>query len=161
MFLFRKVQMGRCLLLSMSLVWGGLVPMAIAQSFVGSLQVEIVGLRDRTGDVCLSLFDRADGFPNDREKAKARQCLPLAEQPEDAPIVVTFADLPVGNYAISLFHDRNQDGILNRGELGIPSEGFGFSNNAPVRTGPPRFGHAMILVAGETPITVQVRYSLQ
>ncbi len=41
------------------------------------------------------------------------------------------ANLPVGSYAVSLFHDRNQDGVLNRGELGIPSEGFGFSNNAP------------------------------
>lgn len=153
--------MSRYLVLSMLLAWGGLVPMAMAQNFTGSLQVEIVGLRDRTGDVCINLFDRADGFPHDREKAKARQCLPLAEQSEDAPIVVTFADLPVGNYAVSLFHDRNQDGVLNRGEFGIPTEGFGFSNNAPVRMGPPRFGHAMLLVAGETPITVQVRYSLQ
>ncbi|WP_448571595.1 DUF2141 domain-containing protein [Trichothermofontia sp.] len=161
MFLSRKLQMGRGLLLSMPFVWGGLVPMAIAQGLMGNLQVEIVGLRDRSGDICLNLFDRADGFPHDREKAKARQCLTLAEQPEDTPIVVTFADLPVGNYAISLFHDHNQDGVLNRGEFGIPSEGFGFSNNAPVRTGPPRFGHAMILVAGQTPITVQVRYSLQ
>ncbi|UZQ54974.1 DUF2141 domain-containing protein [Trichothermofontia sichuanensis B231] len=145
----------------MPLVWGGLVPMAMAQNFTGSLQVEIVGLRDRTGDVCINLFDRADGFPHDREKARVRQCLPLAEQSEDAPIVVTFADLPVGSYAVSLFHDRNQDGVLNRGELGIPSEGFGFSNNAPVRTGPPKFGNAMVIVAGATPITVQVRYSLQ
>jgi len=152
--------------LATPLVWGVLAgggsPPALAQGLTGTLQVEISGLRDREGDVCLNLFERADGFPNDRDKAKGRQCLTLADQPEDAPIVITFEDLPVGSYAVSVFHDRNQDGILNRGEFGIPSEGFGFSNNAPIgRSGPPKFGNAMVLVAGATPITVQIRYSLE
>lgn len=51
-----------------------------------------------------------------------------------------FENLPPGQYAISLFHDLNQNQILDkRSILPIPKEPFGFSNNPPVTFGPPRF----------------------
>lgn len=42
----------------------------------------------------------------------------------------TFQDIPKGTYAVALFHDENGDGKPNFNFMGLPKEGFGFSNNA-------------------------------
>ena len=57
-----------------------------------------------------------------------------------------------GRYAIRLFHDVDGNGELNANIMGIPTEPFGFSNNAPVRFGPPSFKAAAfdVGVAGAT-----------
>ena len=46
-----------------------------------------------------------------------------------------------------MFHDANSDGKLNR-FAGIPKEGYGFSRNAPVSFGPPKFAKAAFDVTG-------------
>lgn len=42
-----------------------------------------------------------------------------------------------GAYAIALYHDENDNRKFDRNFIGIPREGFGFSNNPPVRLGLP------------------------
>ncbi len=37
--------------------------------------------------------------------------------------------LPPGEYAIKLFHDEDNSGVLKKGFGGRPKEGVGFSNN--------------------------------
>jgi uncharacterized protein (DUF2141 family) len=52
---------------------------------------------------------------------------------KDSTIVFEF-DLPKpGNYAIAILDDENSNGELDRNFLGIPVEGFGFSNNFVAR----------------------------
>ncbi len=43
-----------------------------------------------------------------------------------------------GNYSIALYHDENDNKKFDRNFLGIPKEGFGFSNNPPLRLGMPK-----------------------
>ena len=46
----------------------------------------------------------------------------------------------VGVYAIAIYHDEDNSGTINRsGVLGIPTEGFGFSNNPPTLASLPTF----------------------
>ena len=61
---------------------------------------------------------------------------------EDENPVLCFRDVAPGRYAVKLFHDRNGDGELATNLFGIPSEPFGFSNNAPAQFGPPAFADA-------------------
>ena len=61
---------------------------------------------------------------------------------EDENPVLCFRDVAPGRYAVKLFHDRNGDGDLATNLFGIPSEPFGFSNNAPAQFGPPAFADA-------------------
>jgi len=42
-----------------------------------------------------------------------------------------------GTYSIALYHDENDNNKFDRNFMGIPREGFGFSNNPPVRLGMP------------------------
>jgi uncharacterized protein (DUF2141 family) len=69
-------------------------------------------------------------------------------QPASADSVVfSLEGLPEGDYAISVFHDANGNTVLDAGELGIPKESFGFSNNPRSFFGPPGFAQAVIHIS--------------
>jgi len=69
-------------------------------------------------------------------------------------------ELPPGAYALSLIHDENGNGRLDT-RLGIPREGFGFSNNPHIWFGPPSFSAARFMIpAGGTALNVTVKYML-
>jgi uncharacterized protein (DUF2141 family) len=42
------------------------------------------------------------------------------------------SNLKVGNYALTALHDMSNDGKLHVGIMGIPKDGFGFSNNPAI-----------------------------
>ncbi len=44
-----------------------------------------------------------------------------------------------GVYAIALYHDENGDTKFNRSMIGLPQEGWGFTNNPPTLMGLPSF----------------------
>ncbi|MBU2650481.1 MAG: DUF2141 domain-containing protein [Bacteroidetes bacterium] len=50
--------------------------------------------------------------------------------------------IPYGSYAIKVFHDVNSNQQLDTKSFGIPSEPYGFSNNAAGRFGPPSWKDA-------------------
>ncbi|NJL22125.1 MAG: DUF2141 domain-containing protein [Leptolyngbyaceae cyanobacterium SM1_3_5] len=124
--------------------------------FTANLTVQIAEIEGQEGNVCLKLFDAAQGFPNDNENAVARTCVSIATTAQ--PFTYSFPNLPAGSYALAVYHDRNGNEILDRGAFGMPLEGYGFSNNAPAVTGPARFQDAMFLLAGMQSIEIQMRY---
>jgi uncharacterized protein (DUF2141 family) len=151
--------MNRVFALASLFVFGStltLLPAVQAQiALRGDLTVTIDALRSQEGNVCLKLFSSRPGFPNQDEGAVWIECVPI----DEVPLTVTIEDLPSGNYAMAVYHDANEDGVLNRNALGMPTEGYGFSNDAPATTGPARFEDAMFLVAGSsTTIEIQMRY---
>ncbi|ACK64448.1 conserved hypothetical protein [Rippkaea orientalis PCC 8801] len=123
-------------------------------SLNSNLTVEISGLNNQSGQVCLSLFASSRGFPNSKEDAVQTQCVKIT----NTPLQVTFDNLSPKTYAVAVFWDDNGDGELNRNFLGIPTEKFGFSSNPVIKTGPPKFGESAILVSGKnTKIQIQLR----
>jgi uncharacterized protein (DUF2141 family) len=64
-----------------------------------------------------------------------------------------------GVYAVQAFHDENGNLDLDRNFLGMPKEGMGFSNDAPMRFGPPRFEDAAIAIGARGAATrLRLRY---
>jgi uncharacterized protein (DUF2141 family) len=116
-----------------------------------TLTVEINGLRNGKGQVCVSIFADASAFPKDAVNAVQSQCVKIT----DIPLQVTFGNLQPGNYAITVMHDENSDGKLNRNFLGIPTEGFGFSRNPVIYFGVPKFDDTVFPVT-EPSTTTQV-----
>ncbi|MBC6430309.1 DUF2141 domain-containing protein [Nostoc sp. HG1] len=122
-------------------------------NFNGKLTVEIDGLKNKQGQVCVSIFASSEGFPSDRGLQK--QCTKIT----GTPLPIIFENLKAGSYAIAVFHDQNNDGTLNSNVFGIPSEGFGFSSNPEIRTRAAKFSEAAFLVAGpDTNIQIQLKY---
>jgi len=61
---------------------------------------------------------------------------------------VTFESIPDGEYAISIFHDENDNGEMDSNWLGIPKEAFACSNGALGKFGPPKWSDAVFTVSG-------------
>lgn len=125
------------------------------QTTTCSLSVAIAGLKNTQGHVRFSLFGSAEGFPGGGEQAIARGSVSAAE----AMPTFIFDQLLPGDYAVAVFHDVNGDGKLNRGLMGIPREGFGFSNNPKILMGAPSFKRSAIRVAQpQLSIQIQLKY---
>ncbi|MDB5480660.1 MAG: uncharacterized protein JWO83_1713 [Caulobacteraceae bacterium] len=72
--------------------------------------------------------------------------------------VVRIAEVPPGVYAAQAFHDETDQGVIHQNILGVPREGVGFSNDAPVHVRGPRFRDAAFLVGDEVQkITLRLR----
>ena len=92
------------------------------------LTVEIEQLRNNNGKLLLEL-------DNDKEEVIKG----FSEQIVNNKCVIIIKDLSPGEYAFKYFHDENNDEKINTNFLGIPKEGYGFSNNAKGTFGPPSF----------------------
>lgn len=65
--------------------------------------------------------------------------------------------LDPGTYALVVFEDLNENGLLDRNKLGIPQEPFGFSKAKMGLFGPPSFAKASFAFPQENPIEVQLK----
>ena len=103
----------------------------------GDVSATVIDLRSSKGEVLACLTTRPDTFPECNRDPKAR----MLRLPAAPTVLLDFGPVPAGRYAISLFHDENGNGRLDK-RLFMPREGYGFSRNAPVMMGPPRFASA-------------------
>lgn len=118
--------------------------------------MEVSGLRSAKGVVQVCMTARRDRFPECKGDAAAFTATLSAAGTR----TVTFSHVPPGHYAIALLHDENGNGKVDRA-LMIPREGFGFSRDAKVKMGPPKFDAAAFDV-GATPVrqAIRMRYLL-
>ncbi len=93
----------------------------------GALVVTISDIRNPGGHLLVSVESSAQGWDGDGESVAVAR---IAAQPGD--VVQRFEDLPPGSYAVQVMHDENDNGKLDSNFIGIPSEGYGFSQNPSV-----------------------------
>jgi len=125
------------------------------RSPAGNLTGQLTNLRGGRGACYLALFASADGFPRQASQAVRTLRLPVS----GATASFSFENLPPGSYALAVYHDENSNGKLDNNFLGLPTERYGFSNNArSMMFSPPSFGAARFVVAGAgTAIVVKLR----
>ena len=70
---------------------------------------------------------------------------------------ISFDQLPPGTYAVAVFHDKNNNGILDKNMLGIPLERYGFSNNARETFSAPSFNSASIDLSSDKAIGIYIK----
>lgn len=102
------------------------------------LVVEAVGLRSGAGEVAFTVY------PDDKRRFLAKGGkLARVRVRAAAPVTRACFNLRPGSYAVAQYHDENGDRDFNR-TLIAPSEGFGFSNDAPTSIGLPKLEAALI-----------------
>lgn len=122
-----------------------------------TLIVTVTNLRNDKGNVSALLFASKDGFPDDDKKAARQQSVPIATLPHGKPTLLTFADLPPGEYALILLHDENANGKMDT-SFGFPTEGFGASNNPKFGFKPPAWDKShFALKSGPEPVKISVK----
>jgi uncharacterized protein (DUF2141 family) len=134
------------ILLAVAFMAGGVAPQA-----TGSVQLIFSGLNGG-GRVQAAVF-RDEASWNRREGAFRTVTAPAG----GAEVRIRVSDLPPGRYAVMAFHDRNADTRLNTLPIGLPTEPYGFSNNARGRFGPPGWARAVFEVSGETRQAIRLR----
>lgn len=120
----------------------------------GTVNVVVPNVRNDHGRVICTLFNSAKGFPSDDASAVTLSA-PISQR----QAVCHFTNVSYGTYAIVAFHDENGDGVFNQNALGLPKEGFGFSNNPAIIYRAPTFQSAQFaLHQTNTTVTVYLHY---
>ncbi len=76
---------------------------------------------------------------------------------QQSSVTTVFADIPEGEYSISVFHDENKNGEIDKNSFGIPKESYGFSNNIMGMFGPPSFEEAKFKVSKEGVVHLKIK----
>ncbi|MEL6487343.1 MAG: DUF2141 domain-containing protein [Pseudomonadota bacterium] len=128
-----------------------------APAAAGEVVITITDLRSDKGVVRACMTTQEKVFPKCRkDPASHRTVVPAGES-----VTIRFTDVEPGDYAIALLHDENNDGKANRALGMMPKEGYGFSRDAKVRMGPPKFDDAVFKHLGEDQeLTITMRYFL-
>jgi uncharacterized protein (DUF2141 family) len=123
---------------------------------LGNINVVITNLRNTDGEVLVSLYNKAEGFPRDRS-AIVRSAAIVPDG--SGQVIAVFEDLPYGDYAVAVLHDEDRSLGMTFGRLHLPKEGYCFSNNVKVRFKAPKFKKAKFTLesAGVTQ-TLRMRY---
>ncbi len=111
----------------------------------GTLVVEITGLKNAKGTIQLGIYNKANGFASERNVYLGK-----VVDVNSKTVIIKLPNLPYGDYAIAAYHDENGNGKLDKNFFGVPTELYGFSNNARGLTSAPDFKDAKFVVNSNT-----------
>jgi uncharacterized protein (DUF2141 family) len=143
------------------------------------LTVEVSGLHSYKGHVVLELWpesSESSKFP-DNSRVQYRDeragdppcdfpasvlCHRVIESLQNLTVSYTFKSLPAGDYAVFVFHDENNNGILDTGLMKRPLEARGYSGLLPDDISPVadsvKFEQTRFTLSGQKTITIGLRY---
>lgn len=96
----------------------------------GKLTIKITNIRSAEGNIRVALR-------SDENTIVAFKIVEI--DPKTLTAEAVFENLPEGTYGVATIHDENKNGKLDFNESGVPTEGYGHSNNPQRRPGPPSF----------------------
>lgn len=129
---------------------------AFAQSSCSGIQVQIPNIKNSTGTVACALFESSAGFPTEFLHSATNITMIKIR---DTQARCNFLDIPSGTYALAVIHDENMDGKLGTNLLGVPTEGYGFSNGAKASMTAPSFEEASFSYDGQNlDLTIRLAY---
>jgi len=117
------------------------------------ITVRVIGLKSEKGTVGLGLFNTDQYFLKERGKYKKAQINITRNG-----TFYTFKNIPEGVYAVTVYHDENANGKLDKNFIGFPKEGTGISNDAKGFLGPPAFEDAKFTLKKDKTVTIRIHY---
>ena len=146
----------RRLALCALLVLAYLPTIAWPQPSCPGIHVKILNIRNSTGAVACALFESSVGFPTEFLHSAANI---MVIKVRDTQARCDFEDIAPGTYALAVIHDENMNGKLDANWLGIPTEGYGFSNDVKALLGAPSFSAASFPYDGRNlDMTISLHY---
>jgi uncharacterized protein (DUF2141 family) len=132
------------------------IPATQAQSAGALLEVTVPQVRNAQGGLGCQLFASAQGFPKKGERALQSVMSPIT----NGTARCRFQPVPAGTYAVAVVHDENGNQKLDSNFLGVPTEGYGVSNNKTYAMSEPRWDESRFdLAEGESrQLTISLRY---
>lgn len=119
------------------------------------LFVTVTNVRAAQGLIAVTLY------ADDSSRFLARRgSLYVGRVPATAPVTRACIHVPSpGTYGVVVYHDADANRSFNRNFVGLPAEGYGFSNDAPAIFGLPSFRSVRIAVPRDGfQISIRLRY---
>ncbi len=144
-------------IIAASLIAGTAASGMAAPAQASEVEISVTNIRSTKGVVRACLTKQKQSFPNCRKDPNAlRVVVPATKNAK-----IRFTGVAPGSYAIALLHDENDNGKADRALGMMPKEGFGFSRDAKVRMGPPKYKDAVFEHGtANQAMTIKMRYML-
>lgn len=121
-------------------------------SLVTQIFIEVYGFKNLDGNLAIAINNSSEQFSSNTESYRDTIINVISDE-----MIITIEDIIPGTYAVSIFHDENEDGELNLGNfLGIPEEGFGFSNNPTIGFSQPDFNDCKFVIEDHQSVTIPI-----
>ena len=108
------------------------------------------GMKSDKGNLYIAIYNKEENFLKKPIKGTIVKV-------ENKKATITLKDIPTGIYAVSAFHDANDNKKMDTNFLGIPKEPTGMSNDATGFMGPPKYKDAKFNVTKDTTLTINVK----
>jgi uncharacterized protein (DUF2141 family) len=119
------------------------------------IYVHVQGIRNASGTVKAVLYGPdPDSFLVKGEKTDSER-----EPAQKETMTLCVAAPDVGKYAVVVYHDENDNHKFDRNWVGLPTEGFGVSNNPSLFLAAPKFEESSFEVKeGVTHVIIEMKY---
>lgn len=97
---------------------------AAATTNAQTIRLEIEGIKNNKGQLLVGIFDSQSNFKKENTVKQFR----IAKSDIKNGKHIMLIPFKIGRYGISVMDDENGNDKMNYNFLGIPQEGFGFSN---------------------------------
>ena len=126
---------------------------ARADVTTATIVIEVSTFRNTKGLLGCQLYDTQNGFPDKWSPSpKLQQRIPVI----GAKTTCTFTNMPPGTYAAAVIHDENSNNKLDKNFLGVPTEGYGISQNHTHALRRPTWDESKFVVQANTTVTTRV-----
>ena len=109
-------------------------------SKIGKLKLTVIGIENDEGTIAVALANSRDDYESHDTVYRAANIKIVDKIAE-----YIFDELPYGEYAIKVYHDEDDDGEIDLSFFGVPTEDYGFSNNASGMFGPADYDDAKFI----------------
>jgi uncharacterized protein (DUF2141 family) len=110
------------------------------------LTIVVEGIEDLQGHLIVGLYDE--------ENFRKQPLNGAIVKVEEEISTIVLENVVSGEYAVAVYQDENDNQKLDTGLFGIPTEKYGFSNNAQGKMGPPAYADCKFAVEGDTEIHI-------
>jgi uncharacterized protein (DUF2141 family) len=129
-------------------IFGGLFCSSAQESYTITINFE--GMKSDKGSLFVAVYDTKDSFLKKRFKGDITKIV-------DKKATIILKDIPPGEYAVSAFHDANDNKKMDTNFFGIPKEPIGVSNNATGFMGPPKYKDAKFTITKNITLSITIK----
>ncbi|WP_095075102.1 DUF2141 domain-containing protein [Tenacibaculum jejuense] len=115
-----------------------------------SITIDFSGMKSDKGDLYIALYNSENTFLKTPMKGEIVKI-------SDKKATAVFKNIKAGNYAISAFHDENDNKKMDTKIFGIPKEPIGISNDAKGFFGPPKYKDAQFTVDKNISLAITIK----
>ena len=118
------------------------------------LTVSVIGVQGQKGNILIGLYNTNDKTFADASKYYKKEIVNI----DGESVSTIFKELPKGVYAVAVVHDENKNGKIDKNFFGVPTEGYGFSNNLRFMLRGATFEESQFELNGNKVIVVEMGY---